>query len=65
VVPDYEIETAEGMSDAIGVIVTIILYEKIHRFFWMPKLRAKKREERQKASDMKARAKAKAKGKSK
>jgi hypothetical protein len=48
VVPSYEVETAYGMADAVGIILSIFLYPKIHRFFWMPKLRAKLREERSK-----------------
>jgi hypothetical protein len=48
VVPNYEVETAEGLADGVGIILTIFMYSKIHRFFWMPRLRAKLREERSK-----------------
>lgn len=54
VVPNYEVETAEGMADGVGIILTIFMYSKIHRFFWMPRLRAKQREERRKKRDSKS-----------
>jgi hypothetical protein len=44
--PAYEVETAEAMADAVGIVLTIFLYQKIHRFFWMPRRRAQMREER-------------------
>jgi hypothetical protein len=58
-VPIYELQTAEGMADAVGILIAITFYPTIHRFFWMPKFRARRREERNKKAAAKSKQKSK------
>jgi len=47
------------MADAAGIVMSIIVYPMIHRFFWMPKFRARQREERNKKAAAKSNRKSK------